>query len=271
LIAAKKYYSQKFMELQESINKTENKTIKDSLRTILRSMSESDETYTPEAIELNKKGEELSLAFSKWKKEYIRQNSSIVSYSLLVENMNYAVGNKTEDIPEYVDLFKSVYSKKYPSHPYTKKMNNLILSYSAVKIGGSYIDFTAPDFSGNTVTLSEQIKGKVALIDLWASWCGPCRGSAMSMIPVYEAYKNKGFTIVGIARERELSAGINAAKKDGYLWLNLIEIQDAGKIWEKYGLGNSGGSSFLVNKEGKIISIHPTAEEVKAKLDELLK
>ena len=150
-------------------------------------------------------------------------------------------------------------------------MANIIKSYSAVKVGGSFIDFTAPDFSGNPVRLSEQIKGKVALIELWASWCGPCRRSARSMIPVYEAYKDKGFTVVGIARERELSAGINAAKRDKYPWLNLIELEDAGKIWEKYGLGNSGGGSFLVDKDGTILAISPGAEEVKKTLDRLLK
>lgn len=93
----------------------------------------------------------------------------------------------------------------------------------------------------------------------------------MSMIPVYEEYKDKGFTIVGIARERNLASGVNAAKKDNYPWLNLAEIEDSGKIWEKYGLGNSGGGSFLVDKYGKIIAVSPTAEEVKKILDKLMK
>ena len=96
-----------------------------------------------------------------------------------------------------------------------------------IKLGGKYIDFTAPDAEGLPHTLSKEIEGKVALIDLWASWCGPCR-------------------------------------------LNLIELNDAGKIWEKYGIGNAGGGTFLVDKEGKILLIQPTAEEVKASLDKLL-
>jgi ABC-type sulfate transport system substrate-binding protein len=90
------------------------------------------------------------------------------------------------------------------------------------------------------------------------------------MIPVYEEYKDKGFTVVGIARERELTAAVNAAKKDNYPWLNLIEIEDAGKLWEKYGLGNSGGGSFLVDKGGTILAIAPSAEEVKTILDKML-
>lgn len=153
-----------------------------------------------------------------------------MSYSLLINKTKRALNYSKEDITEYIDLYNSVYAEKYPDHPYSERMSNLIMSYSSIKIGGSFIDFTAPDFSGDSVRLSEQIKGKVALIELWASWCGPCRRSAKSMIAVYEAFKDKGFTVVGIARERELSAGINAAIKDGYPWLNLIELEDAGKI-----------------------------------------
>jgi len=91
------------------------------------------------------------------------------------------------------------------------------------------------------------------------------------MIPVYEAYKDKGFTIVGIARESNLTDGVNAAKKDKYPWLNLIELKDKGKIWEKYGVDNSAGASFLVDKNGIILAIDPTDKEVTAILEKLLK
>jgi len=269
LVAADNYNSPSFKELHEQRKKIADKTKNDSLLTLIRKMQESGEDLTPEAIDLEKRAEDLSLAFKKWELNYLKENTSVMSYSLLVDKMKKA-GNTKEDTPEYIELFHTVYSKKFPSHPYTAKMKNLIVSFSTVKVGGTFIDFSAPDFKGNTVKLSAQIKGKVALIDLWASWCGPCRRDSKSMIPVYEEYKNKGFIVVGIARERELASGINAAEKDGYPWLNLIELDDAGKIWEKYGLGNSGGSSFLVDRDGKILAIHPTAEEVKAKLDELL-
>lgn len=243
----------------------------DSLRLLLDNLQKSGKILTPAAMELEKQEVDMFYQYKKWQTQYIRRHVSIVSYSLLVDKTSQALQQFNEDMPECIDIFNSIYAKKYPNHPYTRKMLIKIKSFASIKVGGRYIDFTAPDFNGKSIKLSEQIQGKVALIDLWASWCGPCRKNAQSMIPVYEAYKDKGFTIVGIARENKLTDGVNAAKKDKYPWLNLIELKDKGKIWEKYGVGNGGGRTFLVNKNGVILAISPTDEEVKTILDKLLK
>ena len=90
------------------------------------------------------------------------------------------------------------------------------------------------------------------------------------MIPVYEEYKDKGFVIIGVARESKLEYGINAAKQDGYTWKNLIELNDRANIWTKYGVGNAGGQTFLIDKDGTILSIGADAEEIEKILKEKL-
>jgi len=266
-----KYYSEVAMNLRKQMEATKDKLVLDSLQILGNKLYESGEIYTPEAKNLEKQSQEMSLKSRDWELKCIQENNSLVGYYLLINRMEAALDHFKEDIPECIELYHSIYAKKYPKHPFTEQMKIKVESITSIKIGGSYIDFVAPNFTGQPVRLSEQIKGKVALIDLWASWCGPCRRSAISMIPVYETYKNKGFTIVGVARESELSDAVNAANKDKYPWLNLIELKDEGSIWAKYGVGNGGGGTFLIDKEGNILAISPTAEEVKAILEKILK
>jgi len=266
-----KYYSEVAMNWKKQMEAAKDKHVLDSLEILGNKLNDSGEIYTPEAQNINKQSQEMNLKCKDWELKYIQKHHSLVSYYLLINRMDVALMYFKEDIPECVELYHSIFAKKYPLHPYNDQMKMKIERFVSIKVGGSYIDFVAPDFTGRLVRLSEQIKGKVALIDLWASWCGPCRRTAKSMIPVYETYKNRGFTIVGIARERELTAGVNAAQKDKYPWLNLIELKDKGKIWEKYGVGNGGGATFLVDKNGIILAMSPSDEEVKVILDKLLK
>lgn len=92
----------------------------------------------------------------------------------------------------------------------------------------------------------------------------------LELIPVYKEYKNRGFEIVGIAREQNKEAGVNAAKMDQYPWINLLEIKDSQGIWQQYGLGNSGGGTFLLDKDGIILAVSPSAEEVREILEKSL-
>jgi thiol-disulfide isomerase/thioredoxin len=252
-------------QLMAKIQAEKNEHVLDSLKALANKLQQSGLALTPEAKALQDKEIKMGNDWRKWEIEYIRNNNTLVGYSLLLGAMN----NK-EEIQECINIFYDVYAKKYPKHHYTQQMKELILSYTSIKVGKPYVDFSAPSFSGKLTKLSEQIQGKVALIDLWASWCAPCRKKAKSMIPVYEAYKDKGFMIVGIARESTLADGVNAAKKDKYPWLNLIELKDKGKIWEKYNM-TSAGASFLVDKNGIILAIDPTDKEVTAILEKLLK
>ena len=258
-------------ELNKQLEPKLDRRVSDSLWVLISKLQETGGYYTPEAMAVSKQWYNLNELEIKKHLKYIRENTSLVGYTFLIYTTSRVLQDYKDLIPECINLYYSIYAKKYPKHPYTEQMRIKVESFNSIKVGGFYIDFVAPNFTGQPVRLSEQIKGKVALIDLWASWCGPCRKSAKSMIPVYEAYKDKGFTIVGVARESEPTAGVNAAKKDKYPWLNLIELKDKGKIWEKYSVGNGGGGRFLVDRNGIILATDPTAEEVKTILDKLLK
>lgn len=263
-----RYYSPR---MQEWLRTMEEQDLNlDSMYRVREQLELAGEVYSPEMNEVSRKMEKLREQMSAYELERARKpdlNGLCILLKQLKEVVEYHKKNETELI---VQLYQDKYRKKFEGHPLAVMMEQLIGALD-IRKGGHFIDFTAPDLQGNRVRLSEYIRGKVALIDLWGSWCGGCRQASKSMIPVYEEFKEKGFTIVGVARESgDTEAMEKAIRKDGYPWLNLVELDDRNAIWYKYGVGNAGGTTLLVDRQGIILAVRPTAEEVRIILQELL-
>ena len=197
----------------------------------------------------------------RWQLQYAMEHPTIVGYSILVAETRDGK-ERIKDILPYAEVFQTIFAPKYPDHPYTAKMIDL-LTGSSLKAGVPFVDFTAFDFTEKPVRLSERIAGKPAVLHLWASWCGPCRQNGKELIPVYEEFRDKGFVVVGVAREKSISTAEAAVKLDKYPWENLVELNDAEQIWNKYGIGGAAGSHFLIDENGIIIAVAPSIDDIK--------
>lgn len=268
-------YSEKGLELRAKLD-TISGIARNELFTEMDRLRKSGELYTAEYNVFRKRIDSISMVFYSEEAKYNRENPSLIAYSDLVSDLStfkYFVEDYEEEGTPLDNVIKryDLFSRAYPNHIYTERCKVLIESARAIRIGGTYVDFSAPDLGGDIITLSSKIKGKIAIIDLWASWCGSCRVASKSYIPVYNEFKDRGFTIVGVAREKGDDKRMRIAiEKDGYTWTNLLELNDKNKIWEKYGIGNAGGCSFMVDEKGVILAIRPTAEEVRKILLERL-
>jgi len=199
--------------------------------------------------------------------QFIKEHPTIAGYSVLISRVSSMLQRnrlfqETNDISPYAELYQTVFAPKFPNHPYSERMQNLFAGAS-IKSGVPFVDFTTNDLNGNPIKLSERIKGKPAVLNLWASWCGPCRRKAIELIPIYEEFRDKGFVVIGVARERNISAAVAAIELDKYPWENLVELNDAEKIWEKYGIGNSGGMIFLIDENGIIVATDPSIDKIR--------
>lgn len=173
------------------------------------------------------------------------------------------------------EIFRKKHSVRFPAHPYTIALNQILAGEAAgqtAEKGGRYYDFSAPDINGTVHRLSDMIKGRYAVIDLWASWCGPCRRHSIELIPIYEKWKGRGFTVVGVAREYgDTKAMERCIRQDGYPWLNLVAFGDnAIDIWSRYKAANSGGRILLVDPSGEILAVQPTAAGIDAILESVI-
>ena len=128
-----------------------------------------------------------------------------------------------------------------------------------IQIGMDAPEISLPDPSGKVRSLSS-MKGKVVLLDFWASWCGPCRKANPHVVEVYNKYKSKGFDVFSVSLDRPdgKQKWIDAIKQDGLVWQG--HVSDL-KFWDSAPAGVYGVRSipktFLIGKDGKIVAINP--------------
>ena len=252
--------------LQELRKSTKDRDSIKAIEAGMRRMFDEGRVYTPEFEAAEKAiGEAFRRQFAA-RCHYAVEHPGPVGLYFLQE----AAASELADTALVRRSVEEIYAKRYPAAYATRWLQGWLVGCNA-KVGGSYFDFTAPDLGGINHTLSEEIEGRVALIDLWGSWCGSCRSHSMALIPVYNKYKDRGFTVVGVAREYDNADAMKTAiRRDGYPWLNLLELNDRLGLWVKYGVGNAGGARFLVGRDGRILAINPDAAQVEAILEKEL-
>lgn len=183
--------------------------------------------------------------------------------------LTYAIPSEDPTVQSLILSYKNIYSKRFAGHPYHEIITELIKS-KELAVGNKYIDYQICDYDGNFVNISSLYKGKIIIIDLWASWCGPCRKHSKELIPIYEQFKDKGLQVIAIARESKIEDMITAIEKDGYPWESLIDLNGRDRIWLKNGASNRGGIIYLISADGTILAVNPTAEETEQILNEQL-
>lgn len=192
----------------------------------------------------------------------IKENTSMYSSIIAIQSL---------EPDKYPDVYKALDAglmKKFPNDKNIQLFHDVVMSIQATGIGQEAPEINLKSPEGNNIALSS-LKGKVVLIDFWASWCGPCRKEMPTVVKVYKRFKDKGFEIYGVSLDREKDRWVEAIQKDGITWPQVSDLmQWQSEVVKKYNI-QSIPYTVLLDREGKIIAKSLRGEQLEKKLEEV--
>lgn len=171
---------------------------------------------------------------------------------------------------QYAGLYKAIRDSligTYPENDFVRHLDSKLRA--SIVAGMDAPDIALPDRDGQIRRLSD-LRGKVVLIDFWASWCRPCRMENPNVVNVYKRYKDKGFEIFSVSLDNNREAWLKAIEVDGLVWPN--HVSDL-RGWSSAGGRLYGISSIpatvLVGPDGKVLARNLRGAELERKLAEI--
>ncbi len=201
---------------------------------------------------------------SKALQDLILKNKDDIAVLMFLDNFP-----REKNMALHNEVIKALYAK-YPNHQLVKERYAIETSpATATSVGAIAPDLAFPDPDGNIRKLSD-LRGKIVLLDFWASWCRPCRGENPHVVAMYQKYHDKGFEVFSVSLDRDKESWKRAIAADGLVWPN--HVSDL-KYWSSeaartYGV-SSIPSTFLLDQDGRIIAKNLRGESLTKALQQL--
>lgn len=165
--------------------------------------------------------------------------------------------NDYERVPEFLVNQCNKWTKKQPNHPWVKQLcTESDRSNLPVLVGDVFPNLKLPMVTKDTLTVKSQLGSKLTIIDLWASWCAPCRKENREvLVSIWNTYHGQGFQIIAYALESDKTAWIEATEHDGAnRWLQASDLQGDDATFLKKIRIHTIPANFILDDKGMVIA-----------------
>ena len=179
------------------------------------------------------------------------------------------INEKTIDIKSAKEITSAYSPEILDSRVGKILINKVNAPIEPTSIGEIAPNFLGPSPSGEVLNLSD-LKGKVTIIEFWASWCRPCRVENPNLVRLYKQMHPKGLEIVGVSLDKNKSSWLRAIDDDGLIWNHVSNL----KFWQDpiaklYNI-RAIPASFIIDQDGRIIDKNLRGAQLAAKISEIL-
>lgn len=225
---------------------------------------------------------ELKKPIVKFSQQQIRKDPAnpvnIILINLIMPSQGEGFANWDPANLDDLRKIETAFQRNYADSPITGMLSQQVAAIDAQY--QSYQQYNsgtmaAPEIalknpSGTEMRLSD-LKGKVVLIDFWASWCAPCRKENPNVVRMYQKYRNQGFEVFSVSLDQDADAWKGAIAKDGLTWKNHVSDLMGWQtpLVQSYGIQGIP-HTVLLNREGNIVGVGLRGEQLEQKLIEQL-
>jgi len=237
------------------------------MRTLVQEINEANtlgDNILAEDLTAKYKAVETNL--NAYEKDFMSSNPQSYVATLILERLVTTKAMRSSE----AKLIFNAFDPKIKSSVSGKKVEAIInVPTNPTAIGEVAPVFEGPNPTGELVSLAS-LKGKVTIIDFWASWCRPCRIENPNLVRLYKRMHDKGLEIVGVSLDKNQSSWARAIEDDGLSWNHVSNL----KYWQDpiallYGV-RSIPAAFVLNKDGVIVAKNLRGAQLDAKIEELL-